>query len=34
MKVKSKSHHEAMGIENHHSLTMLKTRRQKIFEKQ
>ena len=34
MKVKSKSHHEATGIEHHHSLTMLKTRRRKIFEKQ
>ena len=25
MKVKSKSHDEAMGIEHHHSLTMLKS---------
>ena len=25
MKVKSKSHHEATGIEHHHSLTMLKS---------
>ena len=34
MKVKYKSHHEATGIEDHHSITMLKTRRRKIFEKQ
>ena len=32
MKVKSKNHHEAMGIEHQHSLAMLKARRQKMFE--
>ena len=34
MKVKPKSHQEATGIEHRHSLTMLKTRPRKIFEKQ
>ena len=35
MTVKSKSHHEATGIEHHDSLlTMLKTRRRKKFENQ
>ena len=34
MKVKSKSNHEATGIEHHHSITMLKTIRREIFEKQ
>ena len=34
MKVKYNSHHEATRIEHHHSITKLKTRHQKIFEKQ
>ena len=34
MKAKYKSHNEATRIEDRHSITMLKTRRRKIFEKQ